>query len=77
MTVTEKSESLDVPINPDLIPTEPIPAGYPRQAYLAHSTDPNIGCPEVGSADYPVDVTPSEPCSHPELSPRDSVLEVA
>ncbi len=77
MSLTERTKSLDVPINPDLILTEPIPAGYPRQAYFAHSTDPNIGCHEVGSADYPADDTASEPCSHPDLSPRDCVLEVS
>jgi len=77
MTVTEKSESLDAPIHPDLIPTEPIPVGYPRQAYLAHSTDPNIGCPAVRSADYAAHTAPSEPCPHPKLSPCDSVPEVS
>jgi hypothetical protein len=74
MTVTEKSESLAVPSNPDLIPTEPVPAGYPRQAYFAHPTDPHVGCPEVGPADYPADATPSQ---RSQLSPRNSVLEVA
>jgi hypothetical protein len=77
MTVTEKSESLDVPSNPDLIPAEPVPAGYPRQAYFAHPTDPNISSPEMGSVDYPEEATSSQRCQHPELSPRDSVLEVS